>query len=86
MRNMVAAVLTASLVSSGAFAASKAPGHLPAGKPAGAKEAALLGPSAFLVLAGTAIVIAGVVLTVSGNDNKGVSTPSTSSTSTAGLP
>lgn len=86
MRAIFAAFLSTTLVVSSAFAAVQSPAPLPAGKPAGVKEAALLGPSLFLVLLSAGIVIGGVSLAVSGNSNNGVTTPTTTSTSTTALP
>jgi len=71
------------LVSSGAFAASA---NLPAGKPAGVKQAAALGPNYVLVLLGMGIVIGGITLAVSNCGGNCVTTPSTTSTSSSGLP
>jgi len=82
MRTIGAAFLAASLIVSTA-GASAAP--LAAGKPAGIQNAALTGPMG-VVLFGTAIIITGLVLTISGNDDKGVTTPTTTSTGTTGLP
>jgi hypothetical protein len=78
MRAICAALVATSLMSSSVFAATAAP--LPAGKPAGAKQAALLGPNGLLVLFGLGVVIGGVVLTVSGGDKTGVTTPTTTGT------
>jgi len=81
MRIIGAALLATTLVASGAFAASP----LPAGKPAGAKDAALLGAPG-LVLVGVAIVATGIAITLSKNSNNGVTSPTTTSTSATGLP
>jgi hypothetical protein len=86
MRTITATLLATTLVVSSAFSAAHAAAPLPAGKPAGVKEAASLGPNAFLILLGTGIVIGGLVLTISSNGNDGVTTPTTTATSTASLP
>lgn len=87
MRALPAALLSVVLIASSAFAATETGAPLPAGKPAGAKEAALLGPSMFLVLLSAGIVIGGITLAVSNNgSNNGVTTPTTTSTSTTSLP
>ena len=86
MRTLTAAILATTLVASNAFAAANSISPLAAGKPAGVKQAAALGPNMFLVLLGTGIVIGGLVITVSGGDKNGVTTPTTTATSTAGLP
>ena len=86
MRALCAAVLATTLVASNAFAAAGSVAPLPTGKPAGVKEAALLGPSGALLLVGAGILVGGIALSVSGGDNKGVTTPTTTATSTAGLP
>ena len=58
MRKLAAIVVAASLVTSSAFAeTSLAP--LPAGHPAGVKQAALLGPNLFLVLIGIPLFFGG---------------------------
>ncbi len=83
MRIIGAAVLATTLVASGAFAAT-AP--LASGKPAGAKDAALLGPSGAIIFVGIGIVAAGIALTASNSGNNGITSPTTSGTGTAGLP
>src|SRR3954462_460019 len=82
MRIIGAALLATTLVASNAFAASQSIAPLPAGKPAGVKEAASMGPNTFLVLLGAGIVIGGLALTLSSSGD-GVTTPTTTSTSTA---
>ena len=79
-RAIGAAVVTAVLASSTAIAAEVTP--LPAGKPAGVKQADLLG--APFVLIGIAVVAAIVAISVSGNDDNKPTTPTTNSTSTTG--
>jgi hypothetical protein len=86
MRTIAAGFLATTLVVTSAFAATQSVASLPAGKPAGVKEAASLGPNVFLLLLGSGIIIGGVALAVSGNNNNGVTTPSTTSTSSTGLP
>jgi hypothetical protein len=82
MRTIPAAFLAVTLVASNAFAAST---PLPAGKPAGVQQAALNDRNVFVVLLGAGIIIGGLVFTLTGTQN-GVTTPTTTSTSTAGLP
>jgi hypothetical protein len=79
-RAIGAAAVTAVLASSTAIAAEVTP--LPAGKPAGVKQADLLG--APFVLIGIAVVAAIVAISVSGNDDNKPTTPTTNSTSTTG--
>lgn len=79
MRTICASLMAVTLLVSGSVAAP-----LPAGKPAGVKEAAVLGPNVFLVLLGAGVIIGGITLAVSNNGNDGVTTPTT--TGTAGLP
>lgn len=80
MRTICASLMAATLLVSSAIAAP-----LPAGKPAGVKEAAVLGPNVFLVLLGAGVIIGGITLAVSNNGNDGVTTPTTTGTG-AGLP
>lgn len=82
IRQIGAAFLAAGLIAS-TVVASAAP--LPAGKPAGVQNAAIAGQMD-AVLFGTVIIITGLVLTVTGNEDKGVTTPTTTSTGTSGLP
>lgn len=86
MRKFTAAVLVTTLVVSNAFAAPRTVAPLPAGKPAGVNEATMLGPNAFLILMGLTIVAGGLALTLSNNGGNGVTSPTTTSTSTSGLP
>jgi hypothetical protein len=80
-RAIGAAAVSAMLASSTAIAAEVTP--LPAGKPAGTREAALLG--APFVLIGIAVVAAIVAISVSGgDDDNNPTTPTTSSTTTTG--
>lgn len=80
-RAISAAAVSAMLASSTAIAAEVTP--LPAGKPAGVKQADLLG--APFVLIGIAVVAAIVAISISGgDDNNKPTTPTTSSTSTTG--
>jgi hypothetical protein len=85
MRTIVASLLATSLLVSSSFAATQSP-VLPAGKPAGVKEAAMLGPNMMLVFLSVGILVGGLTLAVSNNGNDGVTTPTTTSTSTAVLP
>jgi hypothetical protein len=83
MRSFTAALVASSILVS-SFAATAAP--LPAGKPAGVKQAATLGPNFALILLGLGVVIGGVVLASSNTGGDGVTGPTTTSTSTVGLP
>jgi hypothetical protein len=80
MRVFGAAFLAATLFVSSAFAGTEAVAPLPAGKPAGVKQAAMLGPNMFLVLVGLGIVIGGVALAVSNGDKNTPTTPTTTGT------
>jgi hypothetical protein len=77
LKSLVGAVTAAAFLSSSAFAADIAPASapLPAGKPAGAKEAALLGEYAPIYLA-VAIGLF-VALAASGTFNDDHATPTT---------
>jgi hypothetical protein len=77
-RAIGAAAVSALLVSSTAIAADMSP--LPAGKPAGTKEAALLG-APFLLIGG-AIIIAIIAIAASNGGNDNPTTPTTSTTTT----
>jgi hypothetical protein len=77
-RAIGAAAVSALLASSTAIAADVSP--LPAGKPAGTKEAALLG-TPFLLIGG-AIIVAIIAIAASGGGNDNPTTPTTSSTTT----
>ncbi len=83
MRVMGVILLASSLIVSSAFATTQSAAPLPAGKPSGTKQAALLGPSVFLVLLSAGIVIGGLALAVSGSGNGGVTTPTTSAGGTS---
>jgi hypothetical protein len=86
MRTITAAFVVTSLLATSALAAPASVAPLPAGKPAGVTEAALLGPNFAIVMVGLGIVIGGTILAVSNNSGDGVTTPTTTSTRTAGLP
>jgi hypothetical protein len=87
MRTLGVALFMTTVVFSNAFAASQSVSPLPTGKPAGVKAAAALGPNALLILMSTGLIVGGVALTVSNSSgNNGVTSNSTSSTGTAGLP
>jgi hypothetical protein len=85
MRTITAALIVTSLVASNAFAAPRTVAPLPTGKPAGVSQAASMGPNAFLILAGVGILAGSLALTLS-NGRVGVTSPTTTSTSTTGLP
>jgi hypothetical protein len=70
-KSIIGGVVAASLLVSSAFAADKATGPLPAGKPAGTKEAAFLGPYAPWILA-TAVATF-IALAASGSFNDSTS-------------
>lgn len=78
--------LVAALISSSTLSAFAGSAHspLPAGKPAGVQEASFEGRGLVLLL-GLGAIAAFTVALVSTNGG-GVTTPTTSSTSTAGLP
>ena len=78
MRAVISGVLAAGLLVSSSFAATVADKPLPAGKPAGVKEAQAGG--AFLWVAGAALVIGGIVLVASNGKNNN---PTTSTATTA---
>ena len=86
MRSFFAALVASSLLVSNAFAASQTVPPLPAGKPAGVSKAAALGPNFLLIMLGLGVVIGGVALAASNSGGDGVTTPTTTATSTAGLP
>jgi len=75
-----ALAVSALLASSAAFAADSVP--LPAGKPAGTKEAALLGLPVILI--GVGVLAAIIAVAVSNNDDNSPTTPNTTVTSTTG--
>jgi hypothetical protein len=87
MRTIMATLLASSLMVSSTFAATQSFAPLPAGKPAGVKEASFLGPNTLLVLIGLGIAIGGLALAISSPGGNGITsgtvgTTSTSSTST----
>ena len=84
MRTITATLLATTLLMSSAFAAPHSVAPLPAGKPAGVKQAATLGPNFAVILLGLGVVIGGIVLATSQNSD-GVTTPTTTGTA-AGLP
>jgi len=86
MRTITAALLACTLMVSSSFAAPQSVVPLAAGKPAGVKDAALFGPSGFMILLGTAVVIGGIALSVSNSGGNGVTSPTTTSTTASGLP
>ena len=59
-KSVLAGLVAGSLLASSAFAADKVAGPLPAGKPAGTKEAAFLGPLAPVFLAAAVAVFVAV--------------------------
>ena len=77
-RAIGAATVSALLATSTAFAADVTP--LPAGKPAGTKEAALLGTPFLLI--GAAVVVAIIAISVSGGGDDNPTTPVTNTTTT----
>jgi hypothetical protein len=68
------ALFLTSLLASGAFAADRTP--LPAGKPAGTKQAAMTGNSALIWL-GVAAVIGVTIAVVASDNDDDVTTPTT---------
>ena len=85
MRIFASVLVATSLFVSSAFAANQTVSTLPAGKPAGVGQAALLGADFGLILVGLGVVIGGVILAASGCGNC-VTGTTTTSTSTTGLP
>ena len=67
-KSVIGGVVAASLLVSSAFAAEKA-SPLAAGKPAGTKEAALLGPYAPAILAGVVAIFVAVAASGGFNDS-----------------
>jgi hypothetical protein len=81
MRTIVASLVASTMLVSSTFAAT--PGvPLPAGKPAGVKQAAYMGDNFLLILIGAGIVIGGIALAVSNPGGDNPTTPTTNSTST----
>ena len=81
MRTIVASLVASTMLVSSTFAAT--PGvPLPAGKPAGVKQAAYMGDNFLLILIGAGLVIGGIALAVSNPGGNGVTTPTTNPTST----
>jgi hypothetical protein len=68
-KSILAGVVASSLLVSSAFAAEKTAGPLPAGKPAGVKEAAFLGPYAPVILAVAVAVFVAVAASGGFNDD-----------------
>ena len=84
MRRKPAIILTACvLASTPAFAASPAPqAQLAPGNAAGLQKAEMTQPSTPVLIAGGAVVVAGLVLALSGNDHN--HSPSATTTSATG--
>ncbi len=79
MRAFLPALLALALSGSTVLAATKEDAPLAPGKPAGVQQASRLGPN-FLLIAGVAVVAAGIAIVVSngnGNNNPAVTTTST---------
>jgi hypothetical protein len=68
-KSVLAGVVAGSLLVSSAFAADKVAGPLPAGKPAGTKEAAFLGPYAPVILGVAVAVFVAVAASGGFNDD-----------------
>jgi hypothetical protein len=81
MRTIVASLVASTMLVSSTFAATQSV-PLPAGKPAGVKQAAYLGDNFLLILLGAGIVIGGIALAVSNPGGDNPTTPTTSSTTT----
>jgi hypothetical protein len=79
MTRAAGALAITGLLASSALAAEPLRGPLPAGKPAGVKQAAFEGNSA-LIWIGVAAVIAVTIAVVASDDDDGVTTPSTTGT------
>lgn len=87
MRMFLGGLLSTAFMMSSTFAATQSASPLPAGKPAGVKEAAFLGPNLLLVLISAGIIVGGISMAASNSGgNNGVTTPSTTTTSTSVLP
>ena len=86
MRTITATILATTLFVSSALAAPQSSAPISAGKPAGAKEAALLGPNTFLVLVGVGVIAGSIAMAVSNNNGDRVTGPTTTSTTRSGLP
>ena len=82
MLTIMASIFASTMLVSSTFAAT--PGvPLPAGQPAGVKQAAYMGDNNFLlILLGAGIVIGGIALAVSNPGGDTPTTPTTSSTTT----
>jgi hypothetical protein len=72
LKNIAAVLVASSLFASSSFAAEL---PLPAGKPAGTKEAAFLGPNGVWI--GLAVIAITVVAVVASNNGDSVTTPTT---------
>lgn len=83
MRTIMATLLASSLMVSSTFAATQSAAPLPAGKPAGVKEAAFLGPNALLILVSLGIAIGGIVLAVSNPGGNGITSGTLDTTTTS---
>jgi hypothetical protein len=79
MMHAAGALLLSGLLASSALAAEPARGPLPAGKPAGVKQAAFEGNSA-LIWIGVAAIIAVTIAVVASDDDDGITTPTTTGT------
>jgi len=80
MRTIFAFLVATGLMVSNVYASTQPIAPLPAGKPAGAKEATLMGPNTLLFFLGAAIVIGGIIMVVGNPGGNVVTTPTTSST------
>jgi beta-lactamase regulating signal transducer with metallopeptidase domain len=81
MRNFVAATMAAVLITSSAFAATDV-GPLPAGKPAGVKQAQDANDNTVWWIVGIGVIAAGIALVASGNGNGNLA-PGTVTTTTS---
>jgi len=86
MRGILAGLIVGSLLVSSAFAAPISGSPLPAGQPAGVKQAAIAGPNIVLVLLSAGIAIGGIALAVSGGNKNSVTSPTTTTVRTTALP
>ena len=68
-KSVIGGVVAASLLSSTSLFAAEKAAPLPAGKPAGTKEAAFLGPLAPVILAGAVAVFVAVAASGGFNDD-----------------
>ncbi len=79
MRNFVATTVVASMITTGALAATATVAPLPSGKAAGVSKAMIQDDTIWFVLAG-GIIVGGIALVASGNGNSTVITGTSTGT------